>query len=197
MPPPEAAIVIRYVPGVVEVGLHFPVTAVVPVTVRLAGQPGVMPVAGVVEVVRVIVPVNPPDGVMVTVELPVALRALTEAPVLKSAGEVAVIVKFPPVNVKTAGAVWDAVPGEPLPVIVTVNVPELVEVQVRLDEPVPFAVNGTLVAVNAVHVRPGVVLLVRLMVPTKLNVLVRVIVDVSDAPGVPLCGEALIEKSPT
>ncbi len=163
-------------------------TATVPVTVRLAGQLGVRP-ADVVGV-RVTVPVKPPEGVTVTVELP-------EAPVLKSAGEVAVIAKSPPVNVKTAGAVWDAVPGEPLPVIVTVNIPELVEVQVRLDEPVPFAVNGTLVAVNAVHVRPGVVLLVRLMVPTKLNVLVRVIVDVSDAPGVPLCGVALIEKSPT
>ncbi len=79
-------------------------TAVVPVTVRLAGQLGVMPVVGVVEVVRVTVPVNPPDGVIVMVELPVTLRALTEAPVLKSAGEVAVIVKSPP-KVNTAGAV--------------------------------------------------------------------------------------------
>ncbi len=78
-------------------------TAVVLGTVRLAGQLGVSPVEGVVEAVRVMVPVNPPDGVIVMVELPVALRALTEAPVLKSAGEEAVIVKSPP-NVKTAGA---------------------------------------------------------------------------------------------
>ncbi len=81
--------------------------------------------------------------------------------------------------------------------MVTVKVPEPVEVQVRLDEPVPFAVNGTLVAVNALQVRPGTVLLVSATVPTKLNVLVRVMVDVNDAPEAPLCGEALIEKSPT
>ncbi len=119
-PPPEAAIVTRYVPGVVEVGLHFPVTAVVPVTVRLAGQPGVRPVVGVVEVVRVTVPVNPPDGVMVTVELPVALRALTEAPVLKSAGEVAVIVKSPPGAVTVAATLPDLVAVPTVPITVTV-----------------------------------------------------------------------------
>ena len=43
---------------------------------------------------RVTVPVKPPDGVTVIVELPVA-------PVLKSAGELAVIVKSPP-KVNTA-----------------------------------------------------------------------------------------------
>ncbi len=76
----------RYVPGVVEVGLQVPVTMVVPVTVRLAGQLGVKPVAGEIDVERATVPVKPPTGVIVMVELPVA-------PELKSAGEVAVIVK--------------------------------------------------------------------------------------------------------
>ncbi len=120
-PPPVAVIVTRYVPGVVEVGLHFPVTAVVPVTVRLAGQPGVMPVVGVVEGVRVTVPVNPPEGVMVTVELPLALRALAEAPVLKSAGEVAVIVKSPPAGAVTVAATLpDLVAVPTVPITVTV-----------------------------------------------------------------------------
>ncbi len=98
-------------------------TAVVPVTVRLAGQLGVMPVVGVVEVVRVTVPVNPPDGVIVMVELPVALRALTEAPVLKSAGEVAEIVKSPTtaaaaVTVAATLTALDAVPTVPVTVTV-------------------------------------------------------------------------------
>ncbi len=49
--------------------------------------------------VRLTAPVNPPDGVIVTVELPVA-------PVLKSAGELTVIVKpapCPKVNVAVVG----------------------------------------------------------------------------------------------
>ncbi len=66
-----------------------------------------------------------------------------------------------------------------------------------LDEPVPLAVNGILVAVNREHVRPGAVLLVRVTVPTKLNVLVRVIAEVSDAPALPLGDVAVIRKSPT
>ena len=61
-------------------------TAAVPETEMLAGQPGVIPVEGVDETVKVTVPVNPPIGVTVRVELPVA-------PELKSAGLVAEIVK--------------------------------------------------------------------------------------------------------
>jgi hypothetical protein len=49
----------------------------------------VRPVAGETTVVRVTDPVNPPDGVIVIVELPVA-------PVLKFAGLVAEIVKSGP-----------------------------------------------------------------------------------------------------
>ncbi len=142
--------------------------------------------------VRVTVPVKPPDGVTVTVELP-------EAPVLKSAGEVAEIVKSPPVNVKTAGALWDAVPGEPLPVIVTVNTPELAEVQVRLAPPVPLAMSETLLdGLNGLHDRPAGTVSVSNTVPAKLNVLVRVMEEVEDVPAGTLAGDvALIPKSPT
>jgi hypothetical protein len=57
------------------------------------------PVAGETTVVSVTAPVNPPDGVIVIVELPVA-------PVLKSEGDVAVIEKSAPtvkVNVADIG----------------------------------------------------------------------------------------------
>jgi hypothetical protein len=80
-----------------EEGLQVPVTAPV-VTVRLAGQLAVRPVAGETTVLRVTVPVKLPIGVTVIVELPVA-------PVLKSAGEVAEIEKSTVANVNTA-VVW-------------------------------------------------------------------------------------------
>src|SRR2546425_7173227 len=67
-------------------GVHALVTGLEPVTVRLGGQFAVRPVEGETTVLRVTVPVKPPDGVTVIVELPVA-------PVLKSAGEVAEIAK--------------------------------------------------------------------------------------------------------
>src|SRR2546427_6096345 len=67
-------------------GVHALVTGLEPVTVRLGGQFAVRPVEGETTVLRVTVPVKPPDGVTVIVELPVA-------PVLKSAGEIAEIVK--------------------------------------------------------------------------------------------------------
>jgi len=52
--------------------------------------------------------------------------------------------------------------------------------------------------VNALQVRPaGRGVSERATVPTKLNVLVRVIVDEIDAPALPLGLVALIEKSPT
>lgn len=73
-------------PGVVEVGLHFPVTGDEVVTTRLAGQLGVRPVGGETVVEKVTVPVNPLEGVIVILSRPVALA-------LKSAGDVAVIVK--------------------------------------------------------------------------------------------------------
>jgi hypothetical protein len=80
-----------------EDGAHVPVTDPV-VTVRLAGQFAVRPVAGETTVLRVTVPVKVPSGVTVIVELPVA-------PVLKSAGDVAEIEKSFTLNVNTA-VVW-------------------------------------------------------------------------------------------
>jgi len=73
------------------------VTALAPVITRLVGQLALRPVDGETVVVSCTVPVKPPDGVIVIVELPVA-------PALKSAGEVAVIEKSPPkVNVAVVG----------------------------------------------------------------------------------------------
>jgi hypothetical protein len=77
-----------------EDGAHVPVTAPV-VTVRLAGQLAVRPVAGETTVFRVTAPVKPPIGVTVIVELPVA-------PVLKSAGDVAEIEKSTTAKLNTA-----------------------------------------------------------------------------------------------
>jgi hypothetical protein len=76
-------------------GLHVPVTALGPVIVRLGGQLAARPVEGKTVVVKVTVPVKPPMGVTVIVELPLA-------PVLKSAGEVAEIEKSTTAKVNMA-----------------------------------------------------------------------------------------------
>jgi len=149
------------------------------------------PVNGETTVVRATEPVNPPDGVIVIVELPVA-------PVLKSAGDVTVIEKSAPtVKVKVADVGWDAVPGVPAPLIFTTNMPVAGEEQDRLEVPVPFAVRDTGVTVNALQVRPTGTVSVRPTEPTKLNVLVRVMVEEIDEPAAPLGDVALIVKSPT
>jgi hypothetical protein len=142
-------------------------------------------------VLRVTVPVKLPIGVTVIVELPVA-------PVLKSAGEDAEIEKSTTTKVNVAEVEWDAVPGEPAPAIGTEKVPVVDEVQDNEEVPVPLAVSETGVTVNGLHVRPaGRGVSERATVPTKLNVLVRVIVELIDEPVVPLGDVALIEKSPT
>ena len=82
--------------------------------------------------------------------------------------------------------------------IVTENVPVVGEVQDNEEVPVPLAVNDTGVTVNALQVKPeGRGVSDKATVPTKLNVLVRVIVDEIDEPAAPLGDVALIEKSPT
>ena len=74
----------------------------------------------------------------------------------------------------------------------------VVEVHERLAVPVPFAVSDTGVTVNALQVRPaGRGVSERATVPTKLNVLVRVIVEDIDEPAEPPGDVATIEKSPT
>src|SRR2546428_11383844 len=116
------------------------------VTVRLAGQFAVRPVEGETTVLRVTVPVKPPDGVTVIVELPVA-------PVLKSAGEVAEIVKSA-LKVKVAVMGWEAVPGVPESVMSTANEPAVGEEQERPEEPVPFAASETGVELNGLQANP-------------------------------------------
>ena len=61
-----------------------------------------------------------------------------------------------------------------------------------------MAVRDTGVTVNALQVKPaGRGASERATEPTKLNVLVRVIVELIDAPAAPLGDVALILKSPT
>ena len=74
-------------------------------------------------------------------------------------------------------------PGEPAPVIVTEKVFAVEEVQDNDDVPVPLAASDTGVTVSALQVKPaGRGVSERATVPTKLNVLVRVMVEVADAP---------------
>ena len=146
-------------PEVEEDGEHVPVTALGPTTFRLVGQPAVRPVDGETVGVRVTVPVKPPIGVIVTVELPAA-------PLLKSAGEVTVIEKSP-LKVKIAIVEWEAVPGVPVPLMVTIKAPAAGAVQDREEVPVEFAVSGTGVVVNGWHVKPVGTVSVRATEPTK------------------------------
>ena len=82
--------------------------------------------------------------------------------------------------------------------MVTTKVPVVGEVQERLEVPVPLAVSDTGVTVNALQVKPeGRGVSERATEPTKLNVLVRVIVELIDEPAAPLGDVALIVKLPT
>ena len=65
----------------------------------------------------------------------------------------------------------------------TTNEPVVGEEQERLEVPVPLAASDTGVTVNALQVKPaGRGVSERATEPTKLNVLVRVMVEVADAP---------------
>ena len=82
--------------------------------------------------------------------------------------------------------------------MVTEKVPWVGEVQDNEEVPVPFAVSDTGVTVNALQVKPaGRGVSDKATVPTKLNVLVRVIVELIDEPVFPLGDVALMVKSPT
>src|SRR2546428_3805004 len=72
------------------------------------------------------------------------------------------------------------------------------EVHERLAVPVPFAERETVAdGLKGWHVRPAGTVSPSATEPTKLNVLVRVIVEVRDAPALPPGEGALIVKSPT
>jgi hypothetical protein len=63
---------------------------------------------------------------------------------------------------------------------------------------VPFAERDTIAkGLNGWHVKPAGTTAERATVPTKLNVLVRVMVEEIDEPAAPLGDKALIVKSPT
>jgi hypothetical protein len=131
-----------------------------------AGHVTVNPVTGLVTAVRVTVPAK----------LKVLVR-LTEiaapvAPELKLTGVVVEMVKSPTWTT-TGLAVWEAVPGEPAPVIVTVYVPAVVEDRVHEAATVAFAVMLTGAGHVTVNPVTGLVTAVRVTVPAKSKVLVR------------------------
>ncbi len=191
--------------GVPAVAVPVSKTAYAPLVEEFNVQEAIaVPPRGTVAVVQ---PVTvTPEGVELPVKVTDPLkpwRLVTvmlvepEAPVLKL--EFVAVREKPGTwpKVKTAFALWDAVPGVPFPVMTTVKLPVVVEVQITLELPVPLAVKGTLVAVNGLQERLEGTVSLRATVPAKLNVLVRVIVDVSDAPTLPLGDVALMVKSPT
>ena len=69
--------------------------------------------------------------------------------------------------------------------------------QVRLAVPVPLAVRLTLVEGIAMQLKPNGTVSSNDTAPTKFSVLVKVIVDVNEAPALPLGELAVIVKSPT
>ena len=79
----------------------------------------------------------------------------------------------------------------------TMKVPTVGEVHERLDVAVALAASETGVTVNGWQVKPEGTISVRATEPTKLNVLVNVIVEEIDEPAAPLGELALIVKSPT
>ena len=79
----------------------------------------------------------------------------------------------------------------------TTNEPTVGEVHERLELPVALAASDTGVTVNGWQVKPAGTTSVRATEPTKLNVLVRVIMEEIDEPAAPLGFEAPIVKSPT
>jgi hypothetical protein len=133
--------------------------------------------------VRETVPVNPPDGVIVMVEV-------ADWPAFRAAGDVALMAKLAPVTkVKVAVAVCVR---EPLvPVIVTANAFAVVELQVRVALPDPV----TLLGVIAPQVSPAGTVLVRETIPAKPFRPVIVIVEVPDAGRVAVGDVAVIVKS--
>ncbi len=89
-------------------------------------------------------------------------------------------------------------PGVPAALMFTMKLPTVGEVHERLAVPVPFAERETVAdGLNGWHVRPAGTVSPSATEPTKLNVLVRVIVEEIDEPAAPLGFEALIVKSPT
>ncbi len=85
----------------------------------------------------------------------------------------------------------------PAPLMSTMNVPGIGEVQERTEVPVPLAASDTGVTVNGLHVKPAGTVSPRAIEPAKFWRLVNVTVEEMDEPGIPLGLVAEIEKSPT
>ena len=139
--------------------------------------------AGTVSV-RVTVPLKTPTAVTVIVEV-------AEVPACTAAGEVAAIVKSLLLNVNVAVVEWDSVPL--VPVMVTVNVPAVVELQESVDVPDPAMLPGLI----APHVRPAGTVSVSVTVPVKPLTAVTVIVEVPDEPTIAVGDVAAMVKSCT
>ncbi len=134
--------------------------------VVVAGHVTVKPLVGLTTELRPTVPAKLIVLVRVTdIDVPVA-------PELKLTGLLGLMVKSP--TWTTELAEWDAVPGEPAPVMVTRYVPPVVEARAQDVEAVALAVRLVAVA-GQVTVRPVVWLTteVRAILPAKLNVLVN------------------------
>ncbi len=132
-------------------------------------------------VVRVTVPVNPPTGLTVIVEVP-------EAPALSGPTVVGLelMVKSGDEDADTVTVTLAVLDAEPLvPVTVTVYAPEevpLIAENVRVELPELPAVSVTLFGLTETMGPPGDTLAARFTVPAKLLTLVTAIVDVPDAP---------------
>jgi hypothetical protein len=121
----------------------------------------------------------------------------TETPVWPTLrlAPVALIVKSPTWTV--ADAEWEAVPGEPAPLTLTAYVPAVVDDNEQEDVTVELAVIAT-AAAGQVIVSPAGAVPVRVMLPAKLNVLVKETpTETPVCPTFRLAPVALIVKSPT
>ncbi len=158
----------------------------------VAGQVTVRPEVGLTTEVRLMLPAK------LKVLVSETDSAAPEAPELKLTGDPTLIVKSPTWTVELAE--WDAVPGEPVPVIVTRYVPAVVELRVQDAEAVALAARVVAVA-GQVTDSPVVGLTTedRAIVPAKLFTLVSEMeIDAPVAPELKLTGvPTLMVKSPT
>ncbi len=165
---PAAVVVTEYVPAIVEFKAHEDdIVTFAVILMAVAGQLTVNPVSGLMTEPRLTVPAKLKVLVRITGSVaPVA-------PELKFTGVPTMIAKSP--TCTTARAEWDAVPGEPEPLIVIRYVPAVVELRLHDKEAVALALKIVRVAGQA-NVRPAVGLTdeATVTLPAKLNALVKV-----------------------
>ncbi len=158
----------------------------------VAGHVTVRPVVGLTTELRATVPAK-----LLTLVSETDIAAPV-APELKLTGVLTLIVKSPTCTIELAE--WEAVPGEPAPVMVTRYVPGVEEFRVQDAGVEALAVNVTAVAGQAtVNPAVGLTTDVRVTLPAKLKVLVsETEMDAPVAPVLKLTGlPTEIVKSPT